>query len=174
MRLLGSVLLSVLVLALAGCGLAEKAADAVAEKAIEKAVETATGVSVDSSNNSVTIKGQDGKEMTIEASDEGKLPEGFPLPVYKGGRVTTSATMSSEGKKGWTLEIEFDADPVTVGDFYENVLKEQGLNVTRTDSESEDETFVTLIGASETHSAFITITSYEKGKAVASMMYGDK
>lgn len=51
-------MLLLLVMALTGCGLANKAAEKAAETVAEKAVETATGVSVDQKNNAVTIKGQ--------------------------------------------------------------------------------------------------------------------
>jgi hypothetical protein len=103
--------------ALAGCGLAERAVERVAEEAVGKAVESATGVSVDSNEGTVTIKGQDGEEVTFSGTD-GELAEDFPLPLYPGGKVGSSGKISSNGKASYTAEILFSDDIAKVAEFY--------------------------------------------------------
>lgn len=174
MRHVATLLLPLLLLALAGCGLAEKAVEKATEKAVEKAVEQATGVKVDEQNNSVTITGQDGKELTIKSSEDGKVPEGFPLPIMKGGKLNTSAEMTSDGKKGWTAEMEFTAGPKEVADFYEQAVKERGMKVTRTDTNSEGSVDIVLMGESDTQTAFITVSKYEDEATILTVMWGDK
>lgn len=174
MKYVSALLLSVLLAALAGCGAAGKAAEDAAAAAAQRAIEQTTGVSVDQKNNSVTIKGQDGKQMTITANEEGKLPEGFPIPVFQGGKVTASATMNTDNKKSWTAEIEFEATAKAVGDYYEKMIKERGMKVTRSDSTDGGFTSVTLVAESDKESAFLTINQGEKEPAVLTLMWGNK
>jgi predicted small lipoprotein YifL len=175
MRRLGIIVPLLLVMTLTGCGLAGKAAEKAADTVAEKAVEKATGVSVDQKNNSVTIKGQDGEQLTIKSNEDGKLPTGFPLPLYKGGKVLSSSTMTTNDKKGYTVEMEFDADPKTVADFYEKAMKDRGIELTRMDSEQDGEVNIALTGASDKESVFGTISRLKDAqKTTFTVMWGDK
>jgi predicted small lipoprotein YifL len=165
MRRLGIIVPLLLVMTLTGCGLAGKAAEKAADTVAEKAVEKATGVSVDQKNNSVTIK----------SNEDGKLPTGFPLPLYKGGKVLSSSTMTTNDKKGYTVEMEFDADPKTVADFYEKAMKDRGIELTRMDSEQDGEVNIALTGASDKESVFGTISRLKDAqKTTFTVMWGDK
>lgn len=174
MRTVAAWLLPLLMLALTGCGLAEKAAERAAEEAAERAIEAATGVKVDQDGNSITIKGQDGEETTITAPDEGKLVEGFPLPVYEGGKVLSSAVFSSDSKKSWTAGFEFTVDPKAVADYYETVLKGKGVKVIRTDSNSNGSVDIMLMVDSDTVSGWIAVSKYPDSPTTANIMWGDK
>lgn len=167
------LLLLPLILILTGCGLAQKAADKVAEKAVEKAVETATGVSVDEKNGSVTIKGQDGQQINIQSS-EAKLPDGFPIKVQPGGKVTTGTSMKADGKQSWIVEIAFDSDPKAVADYWEKAFADQGLKMSRTDSETDGEVTIILTGESEKQSTWTTLTWNKDDKGTVAIMFGDK
>ncbi|MFZ5817483.1 MAG: hypothetical protein ACOY93_19640 [Bacillota bacterium] len=123
-------------------------------------------------DDKVTIKGEDGKELTITSS-EGKLPAGFPIPILTGGKVLSSSTMQTDGKKGWTAEVEFSATPKEVGDYYEQFAKGRGMAVTRVDA-NDDFVSVTLMAESEKENAFVTITQYKGEPTVMNLMWGDR
>jgi hypothetical protein len=163
------LLLLPLIIILSGCGLAQKAADKAAEKALEKA----TGVSVDEKNNSVTIKGQDGQSVTVQ-STEAKLPDGFPLKVHSGGKVTSGSVMKSNGKQVFTVEIAFDKDPTAVADYYEKAMTDLGLKIDRMDSESNGEVTIMLSGESDKLSTWTTVNWTEQDKGKVALMIGDK
>lgn len=170
-----AILLGLTLLLLTGCGLAEKAVEKVAEKATEKAIEKATGVSVDNSGQSVTIKGQDGKSVTFESEDSGKLPEGYPLPMVPGGKVLSSSKMTTDGKVGWIVEIEFKGDVKAVADLYEKALKQLSVEVTRTDMEQDGQTTIMLMADGEKQSGIVTIEGETKsGEGTLSVMFGDR
>ncbi|MFZ5827939.1 MAG: hypothetical protein ACOY94_26845 [Bacillota bacterium] len=166
-----ALLLGFMMLIFTGCGLAEKAV----EKAAEKAVEKATGVSVDEKGNSVTIKGQDGKSVTFEGQDNGKLPEGYPLPMVPGGKVVSSSKMSSDGKVGWIVGIEFKGDVKAVADLHENALKKLNVKVTRSEVEEDGHMTIMLMADGEKQSGIITIESDTKtGEGSVNVMFGDR
>lgn len=174
MRRLGTLMLSLLMLTLAGCGLAEKAADKVAEKAAEKAIEAATGVKVDSDNNSITIKDKEGKELTIAGGEEGKLPEGFPLPVYQGAKIAAATTMTTDNKKSFAVELELTAEPKAVADYYEAQLKDRGMEVTRMDNSSKDGDNFFLMAENTTDSAMVTISKIPDSPTQVNILVGPK
>lgn len=146
------LLLSLLALvALVGCGLTDR----VIESATEKAFEKATGISVEESKdgNTVTIKGQDGQEITL-SDTEGKLVDDFPLPLYPGATVGTSGTVTNGDEVTYTAEILFKDDIAKVADFYQQALEDRGIaEVGRIESTGEGEDSVILSGESETETA---------------------
>jgi hypothetical protein len=95
----------------------------IAEQAAKSAVESATGVKVDESNNSVSIKGAGGG---LTASTDGKLPEGFPedMPVYENGTIATG--ISSKSDKGTGFLVGIDTA------WYDAQLKDEGWTVKTT------------------------------------------
>jgi len=96
----------------------------VAEKATEAAIEKSTGVEVDQEGDEVTIKGEDGTEIT--ASSDGQLPDGFPtdIPVYEG-----QITSSLKADKGWSVTIEAADDVETVFTWYKQELEASGWKI---------------------------------------------
>jgi hypothetical protein len=80
--------LLVAILPLGGCGIKKKAEQAITEKIVEKAL----GDKVDIDGDKVTVKGEDGEELTIGG---GKWPDSDlakKIPEFKKGKVVTSAT----------------------------------------------------------------------------------
>ncbi|WP_374712368.1 hypothetical protein [Symbiobacterium terraclitae] len=167
-------------LALAGCGLAERAVESATERVIqsatEKIVETASGISVDTDDGSITITGPEGQSITLSGdSAEGRLVSGFPLPVYEGANVVSSGWFSTDGKTTYSAELSFTGDAVEVADFYEQALKDMGIEVSRAEMEIDGETMVMLSGESDSKSSLITITRKESEKAgTANLLIGDK
>jgi hypothetical protein len=172
MRGVGLLLLPLIVF-LAGCGLVDRAVDKAAETAVQKAVETATGVQVDENNGSVTIKGPDGKELQV-TSAEGQLPEGFPFELHKGAKVVGSSVLTTDGKKAWTAQAEFEGEVKLVADYYEGLFKSLGVEVTRMDTNADGEQMVMLTGESGKLSVWTTISLPKDAPGTVTMIVGDK
>lgn len=172
-RMLLSLLALLALVALVGCGLTDR----VIESATEKAFEKATGISVeeDKDGGTVTIKGQDGQELTI-SDTEGKLVDDFPLPLYPGATVTTSGTVKNGDQVTYTADIAFEGDMAEVADFYQQALEDRGITeVGRMESTGEGEDSVVLMGESDTESGWITIAYDAKaGQGTVEVVYGDK
>jgi len=117
LRVLAVLCVLVLAGSIVGC-------QSIAEKATEKAIEKSTGVEIDKSGDEVTIKGEDGTEVT--ASSDGELPEGFPsdVPVYEGKIVT-----SVKADKGWSVALEASDDVNTIFDWYKSELEKDGWKI---------------------------------------------
>lgn len=84
--LLVCICLAVSILSLSGCGIKEKAANAISEKMVEKAL----GDKVDINGDTLTIKGDNGEEATIGS---GKWPDSElarKIPQFKKGTVISS------------------------------------------------------------------------------------
>jgi len=75
------------ILPLGGCGIKKKAEQAISEKIVEKAL----GDEVDIKGDTVTVKGEDGEEITVGG---GKWPDtdlAKKIPEFKNGKIATSA-----------------------------------------------------------------------------------
>ena len=168
-RLLCGLLAGLVIIGLTGCGIGEK----LAEQAAEKAVEKATGIKVDNKGETVTVTNKDGEKLTLSGQD-GKLPEGFPLPLMKGAAVGSATKMSTNDKVAYSVEITYTIPHKEVGDFYEQALKDLGIKVERTDVTSDDDVTIMLVGSSDKHEAWIMVNGQgEKGGSVT-VMWGDK
>ena len=170
LRKLFTVLLTLTMLALTGCGLADRTA--------EKAMEKALGVSVDEKKGEVTFQTKDGEKVTVTSQDakEGKLPDGFPLPVFPGGKVASGGKLTINGKTQYTVEITFKGDVKPVGEFYAKVLKEKGFgDLFQAESSTDEEDNYTLSGQSEKEAAYFFIQSLKPSKeGTLAISYGDK
>jgi len=97
-------LILILVLSLAGCGVKEKIENKVGEKIAEKVLESASGdknTKVDISDGKVTIKD---KESGTEATFGGtEWPKEIPIPVFKGGKVSS---VVHDGKESSMIMLE--------------------------------------------------------------------
>ncbi|HWI61100.1 MAG TPA: hypothetical protein VNT75_04630 [Symbiobacteriaceae bacterium] len=156
------VLTALLVLAamvvVTGCGLADKVA--------EKAVEKATGVTVDEKKNTVTLQGQNGEKVTVTTETEGKLPAGFPLPVYPQAKVSNGGKIDVSGKAMYTVELTYKGDIKPAVDFYEKALKDKGLAdffKAETANDDEEESW-TMSGQNEKATAAIFFQTMKKTK----------
>lgn len=157
-KILAWLLVAAAALTLSGCGLADKAI----EKATEKAIEKATGVSVNDKTGEVTVKGQDGSTLTMSGeTKEGKVPEGFPLPVYNKLKVTEGSKLTLNGKPIYTVEFTFKDNAKAAFDYYINVLNERGYKepwkIESADSQEESYTVTGQIEGKESFMMMINM-----------------
>lgn len=99
----------------------------------KKSVESATGVSVDESGDSITIKGDDGSSMEVN-SGEGKLAEGFPdeIPLYDGA-IRDSSAFKMDTASTFTALIGTNDSIDDVRKFYDQALAENGWKTVYSD-----------------------------------------
>lgn len=148
------------------------------EWAAEKLIEKATGISVDEKDGSVTFRSKDG-ELTVSDKDgeavlvakgkdgetlrvggaEGKLPEGFPLPVADGAKVENSVSKGKGAERHFVVTLSSPAAATgRIADFYERELKRKGLEVERSNFEVDGALSVSMTGRGEGDvSAAVTI-----------------
>ncbi len=94
-------ILAILTFSVSSCGNNdEKVADKTSEEIAEKIIESATGNKVDVNKNgetgSVTIKGDNGEEVTI-SSNGNDIPDDFPSDIYlPEGKISSVGTINSE------------------------------------------------------------------------------
>jgi len=150
-----------LVLSVAGC-------QSIAEKATEAAVEKATGVQVDKDGEQITIKGEDGAELT--ASSDGELPDGFPsdVPVFEGKVVS-----SIKAEKGFSVTIEAEAGVMDVFDFYKDKLPAEGWNIV-SEMKVEDGGAIVAEKGDQSVQVTVGVDSGDANKATISLFTGTK
>lgn len=85
-RILVLVFILIFTLTIVGCGAKEKAA--------EQIIESATGAKVDINDDEVTIKGEDGEEVTIGGTEWPDSDMAKLIPKFKNGKV--SSVVNSE------------------------------------------------------------------------------
>ncbi len=136
-------------------------------RAAERAVERASGVKVEEQGGKVTIKTKEG-EASLSAR-EGKVPEGFPLPLAPGTQIVQGLKTESKGKQHFQVVLGFSGQVKSIAEFYEKALRDAGYEVDRMEQQSGDEAVVILSGKGATYTAHITIsrkTDDEKGSAM--------
>lgn len=90
-KVLSWLLISVLLLSiisLSGCGVKKKVGQAITEKAIEKA----TGDKVDIDGDKITVKAEDGEEITYGGGEWPDTDLGKKIPKFNKGKIITAAT----------------------------------------------------------------------------------
>lgn len=114
-------LLTVVLFALAGCGIIA-----------QKAVEGATGVKVDNNDKKVTVTGKNGETATM-SGQEGKLPDGLPadVPAYS-GTIKSSSTMDTAKGTNYTFAVETADEAATIVGWYKDKLAEKGWKISTT------------------------------------------
>lgn len=92
--------------------------------AINKA--TNGNVNIDSNKGEVTIKGQNGDEITNKKT----LPEGFPssVKVYSPGTILVSYKSTTDGKTNWTVSLETTDSAAKVNESVKNTFSAWTLN----------------------------------------------
>ncbi len=168
------------VLTLTGCGLAERAVDRAVDQAVQRAtenlVEQATGIKVDTNEGAITFTSEDGETVTISgAGEEGRLVEGFPLPVHSRLTVDDSGRLTANGKTTYSASFAFEGDATELADYYEQLLQERGFEVARTDMEIDDDRVIYMAAESDTHSAIVSVQwSGESGEGTLTLLHSDK
>lgn len=162
-----------------GCG-------ACAELATEKAL-SAAGVDVDLDGETVKIKGKDGEEiefaggdgksgtLTVKGKDgefkfhgdsDGKVPDGFPIELAKGGKVEGSVSGSTSRERTFIVTVRHEGSAKLIdelSDFYGSQLKKKGFEVEQTSVDSDGSRFVMLNGKAEKGGTSVTLSSGEDG-----------
>jgi len=133
MRIL--ILLMIALLGLSGC-----------KKSNEKTTIKNADGTVEVDGDEVKIKTKDGS-ATINTS---KVPDGFPIPMYKGAKVENSTHISDpNGQEIFQLSITTLDTVKQVTEFYEKVFKEKEISTTRTEQSDGENQMIMLFGSSE-------------------------
>lgn len=133
------VLLLVLTLAClgaAGCGAKEK----LEEKAAEKILEQGGAEDVDIDGDKITIKGEDGEEVTIGGGEWPKSDLAKIIPEFKKGKITN--TMETSNYLMVNLEEVEEADATAY-------IEENKSNFTLDNYESKSEGMITWSGKND-------------------------
>jgi hypothetical protein len=114
-----------LVLATAGCG---NAVEGLAQDTVERAIENELGSEAD-----VQV---DGDSFTVDTGDgsvtagSGTVPDGFPADVpLVDGDITFAQTATTDGKRGWTVQVNAAGDPADVAAQVADDLTAAGFEV---------------------------------------------
>lgn len=112
-----------LVMGLSGC---QKAA----EEAVEGAIEGATGVDVETEDNSVTYETEDGSTVEITGEQE-DVPEGFPgdMPVYDADIENSSKISAGDEGTGYYVGLVTEDAYEDVFDWYKSKLEDEGWDI---------------------------------------------
>lgn len=94
-KVLSLLIAAMFVLSLAGCGMKKKIENEIGEKIGEKLVEGATNSNVDIEGDKVTVKGQDGTEVTFGGNEWPENEIMKDIPKFEKGTMN-SATASDE------------------------------------------------------------------------------
>lgn len=118
--------------------------------------ETTMSVKGDGDKGSVDIQTPDGS-MKIGGGSGGQVPDW--LPQYPG--VEMKGNFSSQSGNSESLAFSFTTDDSVddVISFYEEKLNELGMNVTKTTSQTNGQTTVTVVGNAKDYKRFITATA---------------
>jgi hypothetical protein len=111
--------------AAAGCG---NAVEGLAQDTVERAIENELGSTAD-----VQV---DGDSFTVDTEDgsvtagSGTVPDGFPADVpLVDGDITFSQTATTDGKRGWTVQVTTTGEPDEVASAVADDLTAAGFEV---------------------------------------------
>lgn len=171
----GALALSaILLLALAGCGSAQRAAEKAGEKISEKAAEIVTEKAAEQvadealesmGVSDIRVDGdqikwtQDGEEVTLTQT-EGEVPEGFPLPIYPGAEIGYGGKFEKDGGFQYMMDFTFTDDLKAVADFYEQVLADKGVEAMKIHDEEDDHIYYGFMGESDEMDVIISVEWY--------------
>ena len=116
------IMLVVLTLVFAGCGVSEK----IAETATEKAIESATGADVDVDTNTVNITTQEGDKISV--GEKLSLPSDFPsdVPVYDDKTILAASTTA---ENQYALTMTSTDSYSEIDEFYQTELESDGWTI---------------------------------------------
>ncbi|MDN5819342.1 MAG: hypothetical protein L0H36_02060 [bacterium] len=100
------------------------------KKGTESFINTVTDgkAQVDSDKGEVTIKGEDGSQMTTRTTDA-EIPEGYPesdVPVYKNADIKTATDMNIDDSSSYTMSLTTRDSAAQVMKFYKAELSGGG------------------------------------------------
>lgn len=100
------------------------------KKGTESFISGVTGgkAQVDSDKGEVTIKGENGSEVTTQTSNA-EIPDGYPtadVPVYENAHLESSSDMHMENMQSYTLRYTTDDNAKQVVKFYKSELSGDG------------------------------------------------
>ncbi|NLV15589.1 MAG: hypothetical protein GXY50_00025 [Syntrophomonadaceae bacterium] len=93
-KILVVLLAFMLIISVTGCGVNEKISEKAGEKIAEKIMSDAGGGDVDIDGDKVTIKGEDGQELTFGETDWPTSDLAKSIPEFKGGKIVTVMDMN--------------------------------------------------------------------------------
>lgn len=155
-----------LVLGLAACNPSGSA-----ENMVEEAIEAKTGADVElnAEGDSVTLRGEDGEEMTFTSNAEGiELPSDFPsnVPVYPDARATEYLSADDGIQAGFQIA----ASMIEVRDWYVEQLKKEEWTIQMNAVMSEGG----LLTAEHADQSLQLMFAEEDGETVLIMTLGRK
>jgi hypothetical protein len=149
-----------LVLALALAAAALVGCQQVAQKATEAAVEKATGVKVDTQNQTITTTDKDGNKTELSAA-EGAYPDGFPsdFPQYPGGTVDSGLKGTTDGVDSFTVIIKTPDAAKDVYEWYLAELEKAGWKIDqKMDGTTSDSAFGSIVALKDGQKAGVTVS----------------
>ncbi|MFH0792591.1 MAG: hypothetical protein V2A74_01010 [bacterium] len=171
------LLISLLVLTLLGCGGSDDKSS--------YTVKTDEGtMKVSGDEKSMTITGtEDGKKVNMKMTTEGdtmkietsegtfttgenKVPDGFPLPVPDGAKITYSAHMApsdASKQEAFSIQYQIATSPEELAKTYEKAFKDKDMKVNRIEQKSDQNQMLALTGGSDKANASVNINKATGG-----------
>jgi hypothetical protein len=125
---------SMLILLLGGCGVKEKLEEKAGEAIAEKMIEDAGGGDVDIDGDKVTIKGENGEEITVGGTQWPESELAKSIPEFKDGEV--ASVLDSTDSVIITLESVKEEDATSYFEAIKNDFKEESFEATDQESMS--------------------------------------
>ncbi len=122
-RFLVLFLTALLIFSLAGCGIKQK----MEEKAAEQFLESIGGGNVDIEGDSVTIKGEDGSEVTMGSTEWPTSDLSKAIPVFSAGKI--EGVLDSEEYLMITIQEVKKADFQSYMETVKNDFSENGYSI---------------------------------------------
>ena len=132
-------------------------------------VETANGDKVtleEKKDGTTSLRSSDDASLT---GTRGKLPDGFPLPVYAGATIGDAMKLND---KQYAATLHTDAAPKLVTDYYAGVLVKRGFTIQRNEATGDREES-TVVGVKADEQVVVT-AGHDKGatSTEVSLAYG--
>jgi len=164
-----------MIMAVAALAVVAGACGAATEEIAEQLAEQGgiTDVEIDDDQVSFNVETDEGEVSAVIGG--GDVPADFPAPVPDGGNVTFSASQSGSDNSSM-LALEYPEDQFdSLVSTYENWLADEGFEVQRTETTSEDVRSVLLFGtrSGTPSNAFINIAEDGSGNALVNIQLGD-
>jgi hypothetical protein len=149
-KLLIGLLVLLLALSIAGCGVKEKLEQKAGEALAEKILDDA-GVDADIDGDKVVVKGEDGQELTIGAGEWPSSDLAKSIPEYKGGKI--ASVMETADSLFIMIEEISEADFATYLDQTKGMFTEETYEMS---------TGTGMIYAAENGKGISVMLTYEK------------
>jgi hypothetical protein len=149
---------------LSSCGAREKATEKIVEGAIEEAIEDESGGKVDITEDTMTVKTDEGETVF---SSKAELPEGFPadVPLYPDMTITSSMKSLEDNKEVFYITADISAPSDEVVSWYKNNLT--GWKIDSEITEAGENGKTTAIGATrDSYLLGLWIGDTDKGTSI--------